>query len=135
MCLHGDTCTQGTVYLGTGSGICLGSSLSCARRDRSLAFLLGTQGQCRGVWERPARKLLGVCLSCKSLPELSHPARCCAVRPPLPPPVPRVQPWAPHLAQPSPTVCGLDLSFLEGQCSVCFWVWLRRPPKAKLQDV
>lgn len=25
-------------------------------------------------------------------------------------------------------------SFLEGQCLVCFWVWLKYLPKAKLQD-
>lgn len=59
-------------------GMCPVRALRPARRDRSLACLQGQQGQCRGVWERPARKLLGVCLSCESLPGLSHPAPCSA---------------------------------------------------------
>lgn len=109
--LRGDACTQGMACLGTRLGICPGRALSRARRDRSLAFLLGAQGQCCGVWERPARKLLGVCLSCESLPELSHPARCCAVRPALPPSVPRVQLWGHRPAQPFPSGRGPDPSW------------------------
>lgn len=64
------------VCLRMGLGICLRTSLSCAHQDQLLLFLLGAQGQCRRVWERPVRKLLGVCLSCESLLELSHLVRC-----------------------------------------------------------
>jgi len=66
--LRGDACTQVTACLGMGLGICLGTPLSHACQDRLLAFLLGAQGRCRGVWERLARKLLGVCLSCGTSP-------------------------------------------------------------------
>lgn len=96
-----------------GLGVCLRTPLSCAHQEQSLLLLLGVQGQCRRVWEQPVRKLLGVCLSCESLLELSHLTwcRCCAVCPVCPPPVPGVQPQAPCLAQLSPGACAPDPSW------------------------
>lgn len=124
---RGTTLPPGHHVLGDGVGDLPGDTFVLCPPGPVSDVPAGSVGQRRGLWERPARKLLGVYLSCESLLALSHPAPCHALHPALPPP-------GPPCSRRLPTWLSQPLGVLGGLRSVCVWFCHWCPPRTELQD-